>query len=74
MRFMAEAKLLQPSVINRKVNERAKHTEKAEGRKPAKKEKCNLKSALMRLTGRRTARLCHDPAGHTDQPPKATAN
>ena len=43
MRFMMEAKVLPASVINRKVNEKAEAIEKAEGRKPGKKEKKDLK-------------------------------
>ena len=37
MRFMTEAKVLPASVLNRKVNDRAEHIEKTEGRKPGKK-------------------------------------
>jgi recombination associated protein RdgC len=43
MRFMTEAKVLPASVLNRKVNEKAEHIEKTEGRKPGKKEKRELK-------------------------------
>lgn len=43
MRFMSEAKMLPASVLNRKVNEKAAHIEKTEGRKPGKKEKKELK-------------------------------
>lgn len=43
MRFMSEAKMLPVSVLNRKVNEKAAHIEKTEGRKPGKKEKKELK-------------------------------
>ena len=43
MRFMTEAKVLPASVLNRKVNEKAEHIEKTEGRKPGKKEKRDLK-------------------------------
>ena len=43
MRFMSEAKVLPASVLNRKVNEKAEHIEKTEGRKPGKKEKRDLK-------------------------------
>ncbi|WKL16585.1 recombination-associated protein RdgC [Comamonas testosteroni] len=43
MRFMTEAKVLPASVLNRKVNEKAEHIEKTEGRKPGKKEKKDLK-------------------------------
>ncbi len=39
MRFMTEAKVLPASTLNRKVNEKAEHIEKTEGRKPGKKEK-----------------------------------
>ena len=38
MRFMAEVKVLPASVLNRKLNEKAEHIEKSEGRKPGKKE------------------------------------
>ena len=37
MRFMTGAKVLPASVLNRKVNDRAEHIEKTEGRKPGKK-------------------------------------
>ena len=43
MRFMSESKMLPASVLNRKVNEKAEHIEKTEGRKPGKKEKKELK-------------------------------
>ncbi len=43
LRFMTEAKLIPASVLNRKVNEKAEHIEKTEGRKPGKKEKKELK-------------------------------
>ena len=43
MRFMVESKDLPASVLNRKVNEKAEHIEKTEGRKPGKKEKKELK-------------------------------
>ena len=43
LRFMSEAKMLPASVLNRKVNEKAEHIEKTEGRKPGKKEKKELK-------------------------------
>lgn len=43
LRFMTEAKMLPASVLNRKVNEKAEHIEKTEGRKPGKKEKKELK-------------------------------
>ncbi len=43
MRFMTESKMLPASVLNRKVNEKAEHIEKTEGRKPGKKEKKELK-------------------------------
>ena len=43
LRFMTEEKLLPASVLNRKVNEKADAIEKAEGRKPGKKEKKELK-------------------------------
>ena len=43
MRFMTEAKVLPASVLNRKVNEKADHIEKTEGRKPGKKESKELK-------------------------------
>jgi recombination associated protein RdgC len=43
LRFMTEAKLIPASVLNRKVNEKAEHIEKTEGRKPGKKEKRDLK-------------------------------
>ena len=43
LRFMTEAKLIPASVLNRKVNEKADHIEKTEGRKPGKKEKKELK-------------------------------
>ena len=43
MRFMTEAKVLPASVLNLKVNEKAEHIEKTEGRKPGKKEKRKLK-------------------------------
>ena len=43
MRFMSESKMLPASVLNRKVNEKAEHIEKTEGRKPGKKEKRELK-------------------------------
>ena len=43
LRFMTEAKLIPASVLNRKVNEKAEHIEKTEGRKPGKKEKRELK-------------------------------
>jgi recombination associated protein RdgC len=39
MRFMTEAKVLPASVLNRKVNKKAEHIEKTEGRKPGKKGK-----------------------------------
>lgn len=42
-RFMTEEKLLPASVLNHKVNEKAAHIEKTEGRKPGKKEKKELK-------------------------------
>lgn len=43
MRFMTEAKQLPASVLNRKVDEKAAHIEKTEGRKPGKKERKDLK-------------------------------
>ena len=43
MRFMSESKLLPASVLNRKVNEKAEHIKKTEGRQPSKKEKRELK-------------------------------
>ena len=43
MRFMSESKLLPASRLHRKVNEKAEHIEKTEGRKPGKKEKKELK-------------------------------
>ena len=43
MRFMVESKDLPSSVLNRKVNEKAEHIEKTEGRKTGKKEKKELK-------------------------------
>ena len=43
LRFMSESKMLPASVLNRKVNEKAEHIEKTEGRKPGKKEKKELK-------------------------------
>ena len=46
MRFMTEAKVLPASVLNRKVNEKAEHIEKTEGRKPGKKERRELKDKL----------------------------
>ncbi len=39
MRFMTEVKVLPASVLNRKLNEKAEHIEKSEGRKPGKKER-----------------------------------
>ena len=43
MRFFSESKLLPANVLNRRVNEKAEHIEKTEGRKPGKKEKRDLK-------------------------------
>ena len=43
MRFFSESKLLPASVLNRKVNEKADHIEKTEGRKPGRKERKELK-------------------------------
>ena len=43
MCFMSESKLLPASGLHRKVNEKAEHIEKTEGRKPGKKEKKELK-------------------------------
>lgn len=43
MRFMTEAKQLPASVLNRKVNEKAAHIEKTEGRNPGRKERKELK-------------------------------
>ena len=43
LRFMSEAKQIPASVLNRKVEEKAVHIEKSEGRKPGKKEKKDLK-------------------------------
>ena len=43
MRFMSESKDLPASVLNRKVNEKAEHIEKTQGRKPGRKEKKELK-------------------------------
>ena len=43
LRFMSESKLLPASVLNRKVGEKAARIEAAEGRKPGKKEKKELK-------------------------------
>ena len=43
LRFMSESKLLPASVLNRKVSEKAARIEAAEGRKPGKKEKKELK-------------------------------
>lgn len=37
MRLMTEAKVPPASVRNRKVNDKAEHIEKTEGRKPGKK-------------------------------------
>ena len=37
MRLMTEDKVLPASVLNRKVNDKAVHLEKTEGRKPGKK-------------------------------------
>ena len=37
LRFMSESKMLPASVLNRKVNDKAEHIEKTEGRKPGKK-------------------------------------
>lgn len=43
LRFMSQSKLLPASVLNDKVNAKADHIEKTEGRKPGKKEKRELK-------------------------------
>ena len=43
LRFMSQSKLLPASVVNDKVNAKADHIEKTEGRKPGKKEKRELK-------------------------------
>ena len=43
LRFMSQSKLLPASVLNDKVNAKADHIEKTEGRKPSKKEKRELK-------------------------------
>ncbi|MEG0149184.1 MAG: recombination-associated protein RdgC [Comamonas sp.] len=43
LRFMSQSKLLPASVLNDKVNEKAAHIEKTEGRNPGKKEKRELK-------------------------------
>ena len=43
LRFMAEAKQIPASVLNRKVQEKADAIEKSSGRKPGKKEKHELK-------------------------------
>ena len=49
MGFMTEAKALPASLLNRKVDEKAEHIEKTEGRKPGKKEKrgCAPPSSLL---------------------------
>lgn len=43
MRYMTESKMLPASVLNRRVEEKAQRIEQAEGRKPGKREKKELK-------------------------------
>ncbi|MGE8317836.1 MAG: recombination-associated protein RdgC [Comamonas sp.] len=46
MRFVTESKMLPASVLARKLKERVAHIEKAEGRKPGKKEAQDLKDEI----------------------------
>lgn len=46
MRFMTESKMLPASVLARKLKEKVDHIEKAEGRKPGKKEAQDLKDEI----------------------------
>ena len=67
MRFMSESKMLPASVLNRKVNEKAEHIEKTEGRKPGKKELRDLRDdallALLQLDADRTLTELGDAVG-----------
>lgn len=71
MRFMTESKQIPASVLNRKVNEKAEHIEKTEGRKPGKKEKKELKDEAkldllpMAFTKQGTMWVWIDPQART---------
>ncbi|TYK74326.1 recombination-associated protein RdgC [Comamonas sp. Z1] len=71
LRFKSESKLLPANVLNRKVNEKAEHIEKTEGRKPGRKEKRDLKDEAkldllpMAFTQQSSMWVWIDPQAHT---------